>query len=100
MPLSTIRQAIEAGQCVTRADRMQRISSRSIHKGTPERRDPLFRQPTESNLAADLRQAPESQAKQRENWQDYGIRWELELKKDRAQVCGQVLSYLGGSGLA
>ena len=36
----------------------------------------------------------ESQAKQREEWQDYGIRWELELKKDRAQACGQVLSYL------
>ena len=36
----------------------------------------------------------ESQAKQREDWQEYGIRWELELKKDRAQVCGQVLSYL------
>ena len=29
------RQAIEAGQCVTRADRMQTIASSSIHKGTP-----------------------------------------------------------------
>jgi phage replication initiation protein len=36
----------------------------------------------------------ESQAKQREDWQDYGIRWELELKQDRAQSCGLVLSYL------
>ena len=36
----------------------------------------------------------ELQAKEREDWQDYGIRWEWELKKDRAQVCGQVLSYL------
>ena len=33
--LSTIRYAIEAGQCVTRADRMQRISSSSIHNATP-----------------------------------------------------------------
>ena len=31
---------------------------------------------------------------QREDWQDYGIRWELELKEDPAQVWGQVLSYL------
>ena len=31
---------------------------------------------------------------QREDWQEYGIRWELELKQERAQVCGQVLSYL------
>ena len=36
----------------------------------------------------------ESQAKDREDWEDYGIRWELEIKKDRAQACGQVLSYL------
>ena len=27
------------------------------------------------------------------------IRWELELKNDRAQVCGQVLFYLEGSRL-
>ena len=35
VPLSTIRQAIDVGQCVTRADHIQRISSSSIHKGTP-----------------------------------------------------------------
>ena len=35
VPLSTIRQAIEIGQCVTRADRMQSISSSSIHKAIP-----------------------------------------------------------------
>lgn len=34
VPLSTIRQGIEAGQCVTRADRMQSISSSSIHNAT------------------------------------------------------------------
>jgi hypothetical protein len=36
----------------------------------------------------------ERQAKEHEDWQDYGIRWELELKKNRAQTCGQVLSFL------
>jgi hypothetical protein len=35
VPLSTVRQAIETGQCVTRADRMQSISSSSIHRATP-----------------------------------------------------------------
>ena len=60
----------------------------------PQRRDYLSRQSAESNPARIYDKRLESQAKQRENWHDYGIRWELELKKDRAQVCGQVLSYL------
>jgi DNA relaxase NicK len=94
VPLSTIRQAIEAGQCVTRADRMQRISSRSIHKDTPSGETLYLGSPHSQTLLRIYDKRLESQAKQREDWQDYGIRWELELKKDRAQVCGQVLSYL------
>ena len=94
VPLSTIRQAIEAGQCVTRADRMQRISSRSFHKATPSGETLYLGSPQSQTLLRIYDKRLESQAKQREDWQDYGIRWELELKKDRAQVCGQVLSYL------
>ena len=94
VPLSTIRQAIEAGQCVTRADRMQRISSRSIHTDTPSGETLYLGSPQSQTMLRIYDKRLESQAKQREDWQDYGIRWELELKKDRAQVCGQVLSYL------
>jgi phage replication initiation protein len=94
VPLSTIRQAIASGQCVTRADRMQRISSRSIHKDTPSGETLYLGSPQSQTLLRVYDKRLESQAKQREDWQDYGIRWELELKKDRAQVCGQVLSYL------
>ena len=94
VPLSTIRQAIEVGQCVTRADRMQRISSSSIHKATPSGETIYLGSPQSQTLLRIYDKRLESQAKQRENWHDYGIRWELELKKDRAQVCGQVLSYL------
>jgi DNA relaxase NicK len=94
VPLSTIRQAIEAGQCVTRADHMQRISSRSIHHDTPSGETLYLGSPQSQTLLRVYDKRLESQAKQREDWQEYGIRWELELKKDRAQVCGQVLSYL------
>jgi DNA relaxase NicK len=94
VPLSTIRQAIEAGQCVTRADRMQSISSSSIHTTTPRGETLYLGSPQSQTLLRVYDKRLESQAKQREDWQDYGIRWELELKKDRAQVCGQVLSYL------
>ena len=94
VPLSTIRQAIEIGQCVTRADRMQRISSSSIHTATPSGETLYLGSPQSHTMLRIYDKRLESQAKQREDWQDYGIRWELELKKDRAQVCGRVLSYL------
>jgi phage replication initiation protein len=94
VPLSTIRQAIEVGQCVTRADRMQSISSSSIHHATPSGETLYLGSRQSQTLLRVYDKRLKSQAKQREDWQDYGIRWELELKKDRAQVCGQVLSYL------
>lgn len=94
VPLSIIRQAIEAGQCVTRADRMQRISSGSLHKGTPSGETLYLGSPHSQTLLRIYDKRLELQSKEREDWQDYGIRWELELKKDRAQACGQVLSYL------
>jgi DNA relaxase NicK len=94
VPLATIREAIEAGQCVTRADHLQRISSRSLHHDTPSGETLYIGSPQSQTLLRIYDKRLESQAKQREEWQDYGIRWELELKKERAQVCGQVLSYL------
>lgn len=94
VPLSTIRQAIEAGQCVTRADRMQRISSGSIHKGTASGETIYIGSPHSQTLLRIYDKRLELKAKEQEDWQEYGIRWELELKKDRAQVCGQVLSFL------
>ena len=94
VPLSTIRQAIEIGQCVTRADRMQSISSSSIHKAIPSGETLYLGSPHSQTLLRIYDKRLELQSKEREDWQDYGIRWELELKKDRAQACGQVLSYL------
>ena len=94
VPLSTIRQATEIGQCVTRANRMQSISSSSIHHATPSGETLYLGSPQSQTMLRIYDKRLESQAKQREDWKDYGIRWELELKKDRAQVCGQVLSYL------
>jgi phage replication initiation protein len=94
VPLWTIRQAIEIGQCVTRAERMQRISSRSIHRDMPSGETLYLGSPHSQTLLRIYDKRLELQSKEREDWQEYGIRWELELKKDRAQVCGQVLSYL------
>ena len=73
---------------------MQRIASGSIHKGTPSGETIYLGSPHSQTLLRIYDKRLELQAKEREDWQEYGIRWELELKKDRAQVCGQVLSFL------
>ena len=97
VPLTTIKQAIETGQCVTRADRMQTIASSSIHKGTPSGETLYLGSPHSQTLLRIYDKRAELQAKGRNNWEAYGIRWELQLKQERAQVCGQVLAYLEGT---
>jgi DNA relaxase NicK len=94
VPLTTIKQAIEAGQCVTRADRLQVIASSSIHKGTPQGETIYVGSPQSQTLLRIYDKRAELQTKRREAWESYGIRWELQLKQDRAQVCGQVLSHI------
>ena len=81
VPLSTIRHASEAGQCVTLADRMQRILSGSIHKGTPSGETLYLGSPHSQTLLRIYDKRLELQFKEREDWQEYGIRWELELKR-------------------
>ena len=94
VPLNTIKQAIETGQCVTRADRMQIIASSSIHKGTPQGETLYLGSPQSQTLLRIYDKRAELRSKGREDWDSYGIRWEIQLKQDRAQVCGQVLSYI------
>jgi DNA relaxase NicK len=94
VPLDTIKGAIQTGQCVTRADRMQSIASSSIHKGTPSGETLYLGSPHSQTLLRIYDKRAELQAKGRNDWESYGIRWELQLKQERAQVCGQVLAYL------
>ncbi len=94
VPLSTINHAIDAGQCVTRADTRRGITSGSIHTGTPSGGTIYIGSPKSQTLLRIYDKRLERHAKAHEDWQEYGIRWELELKKDRAQSCGLVLSFL------
>ena len=92
--LTTIKQAIADGQCVTRADRLQMIASSSIHNGTPQGETLYVGSPHSQTLLRIYDKRAELQMKEREGWESYGVRWELQLKQDRAQVCGQVLSHI------
>ena len=96
----SIKAAIQAGQCVTRADRMQTIASSSIHKGTPSGETLYLGSPHSQTLLRIYDKRAELQAKGRQDWESYGIRWELQFKQERAQVCGQVLALSRRNGLA
>lgn len=89
--IATILAAVRAGQCVTRAERLQTIESGLIHRAGKTGETIYFGSPQSQTLLRIYDKRLELQAKQREDAQDYGIRWELELKKDRASVCAACL---------
>ena len=92
--LTTIKDAIEAGQCVTRAKCWQKTWSGLIHEGTSTGETVYLGSRQSQTLLRIYDKRLQMQAQERLDWKDYGIRWELELKQDRAQLCGQMLSYL------
>jgi phage replication initiation protein len=87
VPVRVIREAVERGQCITRAERFQIIQSQAIHEGTPSGDTLYFGSPQSQTMLRVYDKRLELQAKQREGWQDHGVRWELEFKQDRAQAC-------------
>ena len=94
VPLSLVTQAAEVGQCITRADRVQLIRSFSLHTGTVSGETIYFGSPQSQTLLRVYDKRLELLAKQQLHAEDFGIRWELEFKQDRAQLCGQFLSDL------
>ena len=92
--VKVIREAVERGQCITRAERFQIIQSQAIHQGTPSGNTLYFGSPQSQTMLRVYDKRLELQAKQREGWQDYGVRWELEFKQDRAQACATHLAGL------
>lgn len=95
VPLSVVRAALAAGQCVTRAERIQTITSGNLHGPHAVTGETVyFGSPYSQTILRVYDKRLEMKAKDRENWQEYGIRWELEIKKARAKVCARCLSHL------
>ncbi len=95
VPVATVREAVLAGQCVTRAAQVRHIASNLTHgSGASTGETMYFGSPQSQTLLHIYDKRLELQSKERENWQDYGVRWELELKKDRAEQCARALACL------
>lgn len=92
--MDTIRQAVDAGKCVTRAKTMRRFSSSPTHGPYAITGETIYLGSAQSEtLLRIYDKSLELKTKEHENWQDYGVRWELEFKKTRAQLCGRALAY-------
>ncbi|HRB15133.1 MAG TPA: replication initiation factor domain-containing protein [Nitrospira sp.] len=95
VPMATIRQAVTDGHCVTRAAQVRQIVS-NLTRGTGATTGETmyFGSPQSQTLLRIYDKRLEMQSKERENWQEFGVRWELEFKKDRAQLCARALASL------
>ena len=95
VPVATVREAVSAGQCVTRAAQVRHIASNLTHgTGASTGETLYFGSPQSQTLLRSYDKRLELQSKERENWQDYGVRWELELKKERAEQCARAVASL------
>lgn len=91
VPLPLVIHAAETGQCISRADRIQVIRSFSLHTGTAFGETIYFGSPQSQTLLRVYDKRLELLAKEHPHAEEFGIRWELEFKQDRADLCGAFL---------
>ena len=95
VPVFTVREAVSAGQCVTRAAQVKHIVANLTHgTGATTGETLYFGSPQSQTLLRIYDKRLELQSKEQANWEEYGTRWELEFKKDRAQQCARALATL------
>jgi DNA relaxase NicK len=76
VPVATIREAVSAGQCVTRAAQVRHIVSNLTHgTGATTGETMYFGSPQSQTLLRIYDKRLELQSKGQENWQEYGVRW-------------------------
>jgi DNA relaxase NicK len=91
VPVGVVKEAAEVGQCITRVDQARVIKSFSLHKGTAFGDTIYFGSPQSQTLLRVYDKRLELLAKRQADWETYGVRWELEFKKKRAQACAKGL---------
>jgi len=89
--IAQIKQAVEAGQAVTRSQKFQVVAGSSLRSGTSTGDTLYFGSRESQTMLRVYDKRLELEQKNREDAKDYGVRWELELKKDRAQACAKAL---------
>src|SRR5436853_1313302 len=89
-----VKEAVDAGQAVTRAEKFQTVSASSLRRGASTGETLYFGSGQSQTLLRVYDKRLELQHKGRDEWREYGVRWEVEFKKDRAQACAKAMTYL------
>jgi DNA relaxase NicK len=83
--------ALDAGQAVTRSQKFQVLAGSSLRDGSSTGDTLYFGSRESQTMLRVYDKRLELEQKGREEAKEYGVRWELELKKDRAQACAKAL---------
>lgn len=94
VPIEQIKQAITAGQFVGRPKESKSVTGLNIHKAEATGETLYLGSPQSQTMLRIYDKRLELQQNGRDNWQEYGIRWELQLRDDRANLCGRLLRLL------
>jgi DNA relaxase NicK len=89
--IAQVKQAVDAGQAVTRSQKFQVLAGSSLRSGSSTGDTLYFGSRESQTMLRVYDKRLELEQKGREEAKDYGVRWELELKKDRAQACAKAL---------
>lgn len=89
--IAQIKQAVDAGQAVTRSQKFQTIAGSSLRNGASTGDTLYFGSRESQTMLRVYDKRLELAQKGRTESKDYGVRWELELKQDRAQACAKAL---------
>jgi len=89
--IAQVKQAVAAGQAVTRSQKFQVIAGSSLRDGASTGDTLYFGSRESQTMLRVYDKRLELEQKGREEAKAYGVRWELELKQDRAQACAKAL---------
>lgn len=88
VPLERIREAIEAGQLVTRAKSYGFTNRHNTSTGLLQGTTINIGSFESDTMLRIYDKRLELQEKRRQHWSEYGVRWELQLRKRRAHALG------------
>ena len=91
VPIETVKQAVEAGQIVSRSKQFKVLQSSNHREGARTGDTLYFGSRASQTMLRVYDKRLELQRQGREDAESYGIRWELEFKQERAQACAKAL---------
>jgi DNA relaxase NicK len=92
--VQTIREAVDAGKAVTRSHKFQVLTASNHKQGVSTGETLYFGSRESQTMLRVYDKRLELRSKGRDDAEQYGVRWELEFKQDRAHACAKALRTL------